>query len=358
MQQDYTFLANLTDRSTLYRVKVRVIEKSRPFQSPEKKKYQRLVLQDTQGSVMKATLFEDDITAYDTIIKQNYEYIISNATIKPVDPRYQTRENEFQMTINNRTIIQPTCTESQESVPQYHTIASLPRMANTCDRFDILGIIIFVSEVRQVKGAFARQNSVCDIFITDHSSHQPLTILAWNDLSCFFDNSLDSNPIVGFTSLKLTSHKGFGLGTTMSTNIILEPTGDKANTLRQWAFSHANLLSERRYNIMQTQKISYQQHVCTIDWVKSKTASNTIQEERHWIKAFISNFSYADVRKFLACSNCNTKTYTEKNFLFNCPTCYKKDCTSIPRLVYNKMSFQISHKLTVIIYSSQISTKL
>ncbi|CAO2828015.1 unnamed protein product [Amaranthus hypochondriacus] len=141
---------------------------------------------------------------------------------------------------------------------------------------DILGIVIFVSEVRQVKGAFAQQNSVCDIFITNHSSHQPLTISAWNDLSCFFDNSLDSNPIVGFTSLKLTSYKGFGLGTTMSTNIILEPTGDKATALKQWAFSHANLLSERRYNIVQTQKTTYQQQICTIAWVKTKTISTKL----------------------------------------------------------------------------------
>ncbi|CAO2817426.1 unnamed protein product [Amaranthus hypochondriacus] len=118
MQQDYSFLADLTDKSSLHRVKVRVIEKSRPFQLPEKKKYQQLVLQDMQGSIMKATLFEDDIAAYDTIIKQNHEYIISNATIKPVDPKYQTRENKYQMTLNNHTIIQPTCfTRVGTSIP-------------------------------------------------------------------------------------------------------------------------------------------------------------------------------------------------------------------------------------------------
>jgi hypothetical protein len=44
---------------------------------------------------MKVTLFDDNIAGYDTIIKQNQEYIISNATIKPVDPKYQTRENEY-----------------------------------------------------------------------------------------------------------------------------------------------------------------------------------------------------------------------------------------------------------------------
>ena len=43
---------------------------------------------------MKAALIEDDVATYDTIIKQKQEYIFSNATIKPVDPKYQKRENE------------------------------------------------------------------------------------------------------------------------------------------------------------------------------------------------------------------------------------------------------------------------
>ena len=36
---------------------------------------------------------------------------------------------------------------------------------------DILGVVIFVSEVWQVKGAFDQQNSVCDTFITNHMYH-------------------------------------------------------------------------------------------------------------------------------------------------------------------------------------------
>ena len=38
---------------------------------------------------MRATLFEDDIQAYDSLIQQNHEYLISNPTIKPVNEKYQ-----------------------------------------------------------------------------------------------------------------------------------------------------------------------------------------------------------------------------------------------------------------------------
>ena len=102
---------------------------------------------------------------------------------------------------------------------------------------DVLGIVLFVNDVRIVHGAFGQQNNVCEILITDHrysinqkwffiswintnnihcvfmfikknSSHQPLTVSAWNDIADFFKEKPLSYPIIGFTSLKVTPQKG------------------------------------------------------------------------------------------------------------------------------------------------------
>jgi hypothetical protein len=46
MKEKYSTFKELSDKANIHKVKIKVIEKSRPFQSPGKKKYQRLVFQD------------------------------------------------------------------------------------------------------------------------------------------------------------------------------------------------------------------------------------------------------------------------------------------------------------------------
>ena len=86
---------------------------------------------------MRATLFEDedDIQAYDSLVQQNHEYLISNPTIKPVDEKYQTRIGEYQMTFSNRIAIQAIGSSLKASGPMYHSIATIPRTAGPYDRF-------------------------------------------------------------------------------------------------------------------------------------------------------------------------------------------------------------------------------
>ena len=84
---------------------------------------------------MRATLFEVDIQAHDSLIKQNHEYLISNPTFKAVDEKYQTRTGEYQMTFSNWTVIQVIGSSSKASGPVYHSIATIPRTASPYDRF-------------------------------------------------------------------------------------------------------------------------------------------------------------------------------------------------------------------------------
>lgn len=46
MKKEYNYLNELTDKSDKYKVKVKVIQKARPYQSPGIKKFQKLILQD------------------------------------------------------------------------------------------------------------------------------------------------------------------------------------------------------------------------------------------------------------------------------------------------------------------------
>ena len=61
----------------------------------------------------------------------------------------------------------------------------------------------------------------------------------------------------------------------------------------------------------------------------------------------LENCSYNDIRKFIGCDQCNKKTDNERNEVFECPWCHKKESIAKPRLVHificTSLSIENSH---------------
>uniref|UniRef100_A0A803MZ79 Uncharacterized protein n=1 Tax=Chenopodium quinoa TaxID=63459 RepID=A0A803MZ79_CHEQI len=141
---------------------------------------------------MCATLFGDQIKAYDEAIAYNGEYKISNATVRPIDDQYRSTHDQlpYQLHFNHRTVVQPVCTETGYVVPLYQSIALIPKLEVADERYG--------------------------------TASDALNF--WAEKFTF----------VGFTSLKHNPRRAFALLTTMSTRIIHNPKGDSANMLREW----------------------------------------------------------------------------------------------------------------------------
>ncbi|KAL2899519.1 Type III pantothenate kinase [Bienertia sinuspersici] len=77
MTKKYKYLDELTDKTNDYKVKVKVIEKSRPKQSPGKPARQSLVLRDEKGTTMRGIIFRSDIPLFEQAIVRDGEYEIS-----------------------------------------------------------------------------------------------------------------------------------------------------------------------------------------------------------------------------------------------------------------------------------------
>uniref|UniRef100_A0A803LF11 Uncharacterized protein n=1 Tax=Chenopodium quinoa TaxID=63459 RepID=A0A803LF11_CHEQI len=86
---------------------------------------------------MRVTLFGDQIKAYDEAIAYNGEYEISNATVKPLEDHYRTIHDQlpFQLNFNHRTVVQPVCPETGYVIPQYRSIASIPKVEVADERY-------------------------------------------------------------------------------------------------------------------------------------------------------------------------------------------------------------------------------
>uniref|UniRef100_A0A803M6G2 Replication factor A C-terminal domain-containing protein n=1 Tax=Chenopodium quinoa TaxID=63459 RepID=A0A803M6G2_CHEQI len=273
------------------------------------------------------------ITAYDEAIAYNGEYEISNAIVKPLEDQYRTVHDQlpYQLNFNHRTVVQPVCPETGYVVPQYQSITSIPKLEIADERYDILGVILFVEEAaRQINSKYNTQSYVREIVITDQTDNQPLTISAWNDLSAL------------------------ALSTTMSTRIIHNPKGDRANMLREWVVAQKQLLQDRQAKVLQIRDSTQEQSMKTIEELKEKKAANTLMEERHWIQAIIPNAALDNVFVYTGCSCCGKKCSVPEGRQFTCIVSDNRNCVSSLRVAFKFEAVDVTGSITLTSFNNDI----
>ncbi|XP_021767504.1 replication factor A protein 1-like [Chenopodium quinoa] len=248
MKPEYVPLSKLTPKSKSYKIKVAVKEKSPVRTPPNKRRFQKLIFADDEGNKIRETLFGDEIDHFKKLLDHQKEYIIEHAPIKPTDPKFVNREGPYQIGFGGKIAIQPVVPDSGPVLPQYTPITVVPPTSNDNNRFDILGIVVHMEDVRQKTSLNGFPFDVRDIAFVDHTvqrtcyfiyqDDQALIIFVYGELAIVdceqFSNWLDSFKIVRFRHLKPAIHRGFSLASSMSTTIDPNPTSLEAVALRDW----------------------------------------------------------------------------------------------------------------------------
>ncbi|KAL2894877.1 Replication protein A 70 kDa DNA-binding subunit [Bienertia sinuspersici] len=290
-------LKELDDKAANYKVKVKVIHKAPPQQSPNKKRFQRLILKDEEGYTMKATLFEKDIERYEEALKRNGEYEISNATIAQTPAQHASHPSEYQMTINSRARISPLITDFSLLEPQYRSISAIPRaMSEGDDLIDVLGVLLYVDDIKIIN-----QTNVREIHITDPSN---ITFV------------------------------GFSMASTMSSEIIKHPQGTKAESLRTWyviildyyvAIQNQALLNDQRSKLLDIHTLSTDNNITSVKEINAR------KDERFWIDVIMPTATAKNMYVYLGCNKCGRQNNEIENAIYKCSKCSAIDATSVPR---------------------------
>ncbi|XP_074293070.1 replication protein A 70 kDa DNA-binding subunit B-like [Silene latifolia] len=299
MKPEKILVKDLDDKVGPHSIRLKVIDKGNTQISPKKKffNFQRIVFQDEEGGIIKTILYNDDIGAYENIIQNKVEYDISNAKIRPMPEKYPVGPDDhpFHLSFSADTIVRAVEGSKPPLGPEYIAIAAIPRTVSADDIYDIVGILIYVEPLRQVTRPIGLHLDIREWVIMDHSTEQPLIVTAWAELATREGIQLEelaqSFPVIGFTSIKPSHHKG--VKDTFSSN----STGC-------------------HYNEKPT----------------PKKASDTQQEERHWLHVLSPEFDQKDVYLYLGCGHCGTGSKKDINVKYNCTTCKREDVTSVPRM--------------------------
>uniref|UniRef100_A0A803N7W2 Replication factor A C-terminal domain-containing protein n=1 Tax=Chenopodium quinoa TaxID=63459 RepID=A0A803N7W2_CHEQI len=311
---EYVYLNQLNAACKTYIVRV-VAEKGRDTLSSKKTvRFQTLLLKDEKGNRMRGSLFGDQIEAFEEALQYLGEYEISAAPIKFIDEKWRTELDQFpyQMAFGSRTVIQPVHPELRPIMPNYQPIASIPRTVDPDEKYDIVGVVLYVEEEpRKIEARDGKRESfVREVVVTDESCDQPLTISLWNDLTApkFFDklpNWAEAFQVIGFRALKPYTRRGFSMNFGMSTQIIYKPEGDRARELSNWANLFHQKILDRQTRVLEVKYLGENKKIVSIAELRRKKPSNTIQEELLWI---------------------------EKRY--SCTSCYKKECICTERTTF------------------------
>uniref|UniRef100_A0A803LA31 Uncharacterized protein n=1 Tax=Chenopodium quinoa TaxID=63459 RepID=A0A803LA31_CHEQI len=353
MDKGFSYLDELNSSSKTYSVKVKVVEKARA--KPSSKKgllYQILLLTDAKGNKMRAALFGDQIDSFSDAIVYNGEYIISNAPIKLIEEQWRSNNGElpYQMTFGGQTVVRPANSDMPVGGPIFQSIHTIPRIMIADSKYDVVGIVLYVEEkLRVINSSQGREYHVREIVVTDHTNTQPFTITAWNDLAKMACDALHTCAkdfaVVGFTTLRPSLHKGFSLSTGMSTEIIHDPKGEKADILHEWARIHTQLLLQRQEKILQVRCQTLNDNYTKIQNLREKKAHNVLQEERHWLNITIAQPEVDNIIAYIGCFSCGRRTNVHVGTGFFCGGC-KKDSNASYRVTFKFQAVDDSRAMT------------
>ncbi|KAK9667764.1 hypothetical protein RND81_13G009900 [Saponaria officinalis] len=318
-----------------------------------------MVLEDEKGNRIHGALFGDQIEGYKEAIVYNGVYEIANAPLKPSVEQYKSHvaEVNYQMTFGRQTVIQSMEEGSEPTSPEYRSIALIPKASSPDEKFDVLGFVLYIEDsARRITSVRNRELVVREVVITDHSTAQPLTISAWNDLASNecreLSNWSEKFMLVGFTALRASNYKGFSLTTTMSTTFIYEPKGDRAKALAEWGSGHQQVLRDRQARVLEVRDPRQVTQLTTIEALKQKKAHNTLQEERHRLRVVIPNVAMDKVHAYLGYSNCGRSADVPAGHTYTCTNCSAKDCVSSPRVTFNCEASDGTGKLSLTFFTT------
>ncbi|KAL2487480.1 replication protein A 70 kDa DNA-binding subunit B-like [Forsythia ovata] len=106
MSNEFQLIREISLGTTGWTFKVVVVEKFSPrIAQKNPTKYQNLILMDSEGSTVQATLYGQNITAFQDELILGKTYLISNALVKATSAEYKAKSGEVQWTISGRTRI-------------------------------------------------------------------------------------------------------------------------------------------------------------------------------------------------------------------------------------------------------------
>ncbi|KAL2518470.1 Replication protein A 70 kDa DNA-binding subunit B [Abeliophyllum distichum] len=225
------------------------------------KKYQNIILMDSEGSTVQATLYDHNIIAFQDELIQGKTYLISNALVKLTNLEYRSQSGDTQWTISGKTRIQQVDENNNALLLTTYNFIDFEDLENHMDTntdISIIGMVIDTRPKRMIQTRSGNQCQVQDIILINKRL-ETILLTMWEN---FVDNecnyiceNLAKKPVIIAKHLKRVS-----LSTKANSSFFIDGPFDIVEHFKTWAKKNAetlnNIMSEKCYLHLTPSKIS------------------------------------------------------------------------------------------------------
>ncbi|KAG5512700.1 hypothetical protein RHGRI_038883 [Rhododendron griersonianum] len=239
-------LKDINLNSKNYTIHAIVLEKNIPkTSSKSSSQYQRLVLQDIEGTKIQAAIFGNNIKILENTLQLYHPYSISNAAVITTPKQYRFLEQRCQLIISAHSPVEGKKIGglTQRSIKfNFTPLADLGQIKVPDPSLDILFTILEVGPCRP-----ANHSCVMDVLVVDQS-FQPSIVSLWDKFTEYeapaMANLPGNFPVVIGHRLKTSSYYSKTLATKVTSGFTFNSQIPEALELQSWCVLNADKLKQ------------------------------------------------------------------------------------------------------------------
>jgi len=334
-------ISSLNPYQNKWSIKVRVTNKSaiRTYSNARGDgKLFNVELIDQTGEI-RANGFNEQVDKFYDLLQIDQVYYISRATLKTANKQYSKLDNDYEMTFNNDTVIEP-CNESDDLPRISISLLPLKEIANknANDYVDIIGVVKSTSDVTTiVTKATNKELKKREIHLVDNSNFG-INCTLWGKQAEDFDGS--ENPVIMLKGARIGDYGGRTLSVAGSTVMQINPDIPEAHTLRGWFDQGGNeACMQELSNQLGSQGAtggggSISSNWKYLDQLRDEKLGQGDKADYLSAKATIL-YAKKDNCMYMACAteSCNKKVVDQNNGTYMCEKCAKSSTTFKWRLI-------------------------
>ncbi|KAK3084764.1 hypothetical protein FSP39_018496 [Pinctada imbricata] len=327
-------IASLTPYQNRWRIRARVTQKSNVrtwSNSRGEGKLFSITLTDESGEI-RATGFNESVDKYYEMLEVNKIYYVSKASLKIANKQYNTVQNEYEMTFNPDTMIDP-CDEDVDLPSVQFDFVKINELESKTPNsmIDLIGVVESCAEVSTVTGRQSgKEITKRDLQLVDQTGFV-VNCTLWGTDAQSFNGS--GNPVLAVKGAKLSDYGGRSVSVLAQSQMIVNPDVREAHMLRGW-YDHDG--KGMKFNSFQSEGGGARSG--STNW---KTFAEMKSENVGADKAeyFTSKATIMYLKKencmYQACptEQCNKKVVDQGNGMYRCEKCNRE----FPNFKYRMM---------------------
>ncbi|KAL5581401.1 hypothetical protein UlMin_013843 [Ulmus minor] len=354
MSRQHIPVKDITIGTKGWTAKVIVEAKGMPrFSQRSPVKYQRIILRDSAGTKVQATIFDSDIDKFSDVLTLYTTYYISNAVVKTILPQHRIANNDYQWHINSKTVVEEITGEcSSISVSPYNFVpfSEFSKYINSDVYVDVVGVVIDAHPTREIPTVNGPQR-LQELVLVDQQLI-PKILTMWDQFieneSAAIVKNIKSKPIIAAYRIRIVSFNGGSMSTKGSSTFVINPDIPEATILKSWfaynktqleqltlkksyvGSSSAAIKAPASHEIIEVKDIQFLEEKQTTFWLQSKISIPHLNQ-KYW---------------YMACNKCYRRTNIDYKQTFDCVHCAEKQAIAMPRCV---LEVQLSDKTGALI---------